>query len=41
MPKVIEKYRKPEKWLKMEFSISNGWQIEQQVIILETSKTND
>ena len=41
MPKVIERYRKPEKWLKTELSISNRWRIEQKVIFLETSKTND
>ena len=42
MPKKIEWYRKPEKWLeKAELSISNRWGIEQKVIILETSKTND
>ena len=30
MPKVIEWYRKPEKWLKTELSISNRWPIEQK-----------
>ena len=41
MPKVIERYRKPEKWLKTELSISKRWRIEQKVIILETNWTND
>ena len=38
MPKVIEWYRKPEKWLETEFSISNRWQIEQNVIIWKRVK---
>ena len=41
MPKVLEWYRKPEKWLKTELSINNRWRIEQKVIIWETSKTNE
>ena len=28
MPKLIEWYPKPEKWLKTELSISNRWRIE-------------
>ena len=32
---------KARKVAKTEFSISNRWRIEQKVIILETSKTND
>ena len=41
MPKVIECYRKPEKRLKADLSIGKRRRIEQKVIILETSKTND
>ena len=41
MPKVIEWYRKPEKWLKTEFSIRNRWRKQQKMIILETSKMID
>ena len=41
MPKVNDWYRKPEKWLKTEFSISKRWRIEQKVILLETIRTSD
>ena len=41
MAKVIEWYRKPEKWLKTELSISKRWRIERKAIILETSRTSD
>ena len=35
MPKVIELYRKPEKWPKAKLFISNRRRIEQNVITLE------